>query len=102
MYSQPWSPTPSTTAAHARVAHAEALAGDAGGEDLAAGGAVEHGVADDGCSSGPLERRRLGGWIDDAAAGHALADVVVGFADQPEGHALGQEGAEALAGDAGR
>jgi hypothetical protein len=31
----------------AGVAHAEALAGDAAEEDLAGGGAVEHGVADD-------------------------------------------------------
>ena len=34
---------------------------------------------------------------DDAAAGEALAGVVVGVADQVEGDAPGQEGAEALA-----
>ena len=41
MYSQPWSPTPSTTAVRAAVADAEALAGEAAQEDLAAGRAVE-------------------------------------------------------------
>ena len=48
MYSQPWSPTPSTTALGARVAHREALAGQARGRTrLPARRAVEHGVADD-------------------------------------------------------
>ena len=47
MYSQPWSPTPSTTAWRAAVAHGEALAGDAAEEGLAAGRAVERDVADD-------------------------------------------------------
>ena len=47
MYSQPWSPTPSTTAFGAAVAHAEALAGHAADVGLAAGGAVERHVADD-------------------------------------------------------
>ena len=35
---------------------------------------------------------------DDPAAGQPLAQVVVGVAEQAHGHALGQEGAEALAG----
>ena len=47
MYSQPWSPTPSTTAVGAAVANAEPLAGDAAQVNLAAGGAVEHDVAGD-------------------------------------------------------
>ena len=34
---------------------------------------------------------------DDFAAGEALADVVVGFAKEPNGDAMGEEGAEALA-----
>ena len=46
MYSQPWSPRPSTTAVRAGVAHREALAGHAVEERLAAGGAVERHVAD--------------------------------------------------------
>ena len=47
MYSQPWSPTPSTTATRAGVADGEALARAAIGEERAAGRAVEAGVADD-------------------------------------------------------
>ena len=47
MYSQPLSPQPSTTVDRTRVAHREALAGAAGREQLAGGGAVEAGVADD-------------------------------------------------------
>ena len=38
---------------------------------------------------------------DDLAAGQAFADVIVGVAFQGEGHALGHERAEALAGAAG-
>ena len=37
---------------------------------------------------------------DELCAGKALADVVVGVAFEVEGHALGHEGAEALAGGA--
>ena len=48
MYSQPLAPQPSTTAVGAGVAHGEALAGLAGGEQLAGGRAIEAGVADDG------------------------------------------------------
>jgi hypothetical protein len=47
MYSQPWSPTPSTTGGDAAVPDREALAGHAAAEDLAAGRAVERYVADD-------------------------------------------------------
>ena len=46
MYSQPWSPTPSTTASTPRVADGEALAREAAEERAAGGRAVEHGVAD--------------------------------------------------------
>ena len=45
----------------------------------------------------PLSAARLD---HDAPAGKALADVVVAFAFELEGHALGEEGAEALAGGA--
>jgi hypothetical protein len=47
MYSQPWSPTPSTTAYGAAVAHAEAFAGPAADEGPAGGGAIQGHVADD-------------------------------------------------------
>ena len=47
MYSQPWSPVPSTTAMAPGVAHREALARDAAEVALARDGAVEHRVADD-------------------------------------------------------
>ncbi len=47
MYSQPWSPVPSTTAMRAGVAHRETLAGDAAEVGLALDRAVDHRVADD-------------------------------------------------------
>ena len=94
MYSQPWSPTPSTTALDARVAHGEALAGQAAEERPAAGGAVEHGVADDHVLLG-AEAGAVGRAHGDHAAGHALARVVVGVAPQRERHAGRQPGAEA-------
>ena len=58
MYSQPWSPTPSTTALRARVAHREALAREAAEERAPARRAVEHGVADDHVLLGAVGRRR--------------------------------------------
>ena len=42
-----------------------------------------------------------GGIDDDAAAGEAFADVIVGVAFEFERDALGEEGAEALSGGAG-
>ena len=101
MYSQPWSPTPSTTRDGAGVAHREALAGDALEIGLAGDGAVEHGVADDDVL-GRLALGLLRLAHDDAAARQALADIVVGVARQLERHAARQEGAEALAGGAGQ
>ncbi len=79
----------------ARQAHREALAGDAAQERLAAGGAVEHGVADDDVLG------RLAAEVDarpdrQTAARQALAGVVVGIADQVDRDAGGEEGAEAL------
>ena len=47
MYSQPWSPTPSTTARRARVAHGEALARAAADEQLARRSRRTARVADD-------------------------------------------------------
>ena len=84
----------------AGIAHREALAGHAVEERLAAGGAVEHHVADQDVlfrQEGGVSRR-----IDDQpAAGEALADVIVGVAFQLERDALGQKRAEALPGGAG-
>ena len=67
MYSQPWSPTPSTTAVAPELRTREALAGHAVEVGLAAGRAVEHGVADDDVFLGD-ERRRSARRIDDDAS----------------------------------
>ncbi len=80
----------------ARQAHREALAGDAAEEGLAAGRAVQHGVADDDVLG------RVAAEVDarpdrEPAAREALAGVVVGVADQVDRDALGEERAEALA-----
>src|SRR5262249_28959391 len=80
----------------AAVAHRESLSGQPGGVELAAGGAVEHGVSDDDV----LLRREAcsgRGTHDDPAAGEALADVVVGVALELERDSRRQERAEALA-----
>ena len=100
MYSQPWSPVPSTTAVRAGVAHAEALAGHAAEERLAVDRAVQHGVADDDVLVGAAAEV-VGRPHDDAPARQSLADVVVGLADQIERDAARQERAEALPGGAG-
>ena len=84
----------------AGVADGEALAGHAVEEGLAAGGAVQHDVADDDVLFGH-EGRRAGRVDDELAAREALADVVVGVAFERQRHAVGQERAEALAGRAG-
>src|SRR5690606_23239849 len=67
----------------ARVAHRKAFAGHAAEEGLAAQRAVQHRVADDDVL-GPVAAEVVGRAHDDAAAGQALADVVVAFADQVE------------------
>ena len=71
-----------------------------GRHQRAAGGAVEAGIADDraSCELNAGEHR----WAnDDAAAGHALADVVVGVALEVHVQAAGVPDTEALAGGAG-
>ena len=83
----------------AGVADGEALAGDAVEEDFAAGGAVEDHVADQDAFL-RQEARGLGRIGDDAAAGKALAEVVVGVAFKFERDAVGNECAKALAGRA--
>src|ERR1700709_894775 len=80
----------------AGVTHRETLAGDAAEIAFALDRAVHHGVADDDGLLRPDAgiARRLD---DDAAAGQALADIVVGFAFEIEGDAARQPGAERLA-----
>ncbi len=81
---------------HAGVADAEALAGEAAEERLAAGRAVKNGVADD-----HVLLRDEGGALRRAdrhhATGHALARVVVGVAPERQRHARSQPRTEALA-----
>ena len=66
----------------AAVADPEALASATGGKEVAAGGAIENGVAGDDLRR--VERRRSRRPDGDLAAGHSLADVVVGFAFEIE------------------
>src|SRR5690606_10783732 len=83
----------------ARVAHGEPLAGRARGEQLAAGRAVQAGVADD--DRVPRHELRAVRRPDhEAAAAHALADVVVRVARQREIEPGHVPGAEALPGRA--
>ena len=99
MYSQPWSPTPSTTAVapELRTAKRSPAMPLKNASPLVA--PYEHHVADQDVlfrQEGGAARR-----IDDQrAARESLADVVVGIAFQLERHALGQERAEALPGRA--
>ncbi len=83
----------------AGVADGEALAGHTLQIHFAAGGAVEADVADHDVLLGDEAggARRVN---DHLAAGEALAHVVAGVAFELEGDALGQEGAEGLAGRA--
>ena len=84
---------------HAAVADAEALAGHAAEEHLAAGRSVERDVADDDVLLGH-EGRAFGGMNDDPSAGHALAEVVVGVALETDRDSVGEERSEALTGGA--
>ncbi len=83
----------------AGVAHSEALATLAGREQLAAGRAIQAGVAHDG---GVLtgEARALRRPDHQLAAGHTLADIVVGVTLQVQVQAAGVPDAEALPGRA--
>ena len=84
----------------ARVSHAEPLAADAADEDLAARGPVGHDVARDHVVFRPEEG--VGHRPHDhAAAGEALAAVVVDVADDRHLDAGHAEGHQALAGRAG-
>src|SRR5204863_1142509 len=85
--------------ARARVAHPEALAGEAAEERLARGRAVEDGVADDHVLLGG-ERRALRRADGDRAAREALAGVVVRVAEERQLDAGREPRAERLAGRA--
>ena len=79
----------------ARQTHREALTGHATEEGLTTGGPIQHRVAHDDVLRGVTAE------VDarthhHTAARQTLAGVVVGFADQVQADALGQEGAEAL------
>src|SRR5690606_1569492 len=79
------------------VAHRETLTRGTGGEQLAAGGAVQAGIADDGRvlrAEGAVLRRR----DHQLAAGPTLAHVIVGIAFQVEVKATGIPYTEALPG----
>src|SRR5439155_12107042 len=81
----------------ARIAHAEALAGNTAEVRFARDRAIHHRVADDDVGLG--DRRTCGIRVDDdAPAGKAFAHVVVGGALQLERDPTREESAEALAG----
>src|SRR6201999_1804152 len=79
------------------IADGESLAGAAGREQLSAGRAIQTGVAhDDGLARREIRSRRRP--QDDTAAGHAFADVVIGFALEIEMQAACVPHPEALSG----
>ena len=86
MYSQPWSPTPSTTAVTPLLRTQKRSPASPRTERLAAGGAVERDVADDdvllGGEAGVLRRVD-----DDAPARQPFAEIVVGVAFERNGDA---------------
>ena len=84
----------------AGVARGEPLAHPAAQVDLAGGGAEQQGVACDHVVLGQ-EQHVVGRPDDDAATRKALADIVVGVADQLEGDTGRQERADRLARGAG-
>ena len=81
----------------AREADAEARVGRTLHEEAATLGAVGERLADGAVDAAPLGVRAL--QDRDGAAEHRLADAVLGAALDPDHHAPGVEGAEALAGD---
>ena len=83
----------------AGIAYREALAGDSGGIERAAGGAVQAGIAhDDGVFGDEARARRMA--QHDPPRCHALANVVVGIALEVEVQAAGVPDAKTLTGDA--
>ena len=76
------------------IANRESFTRLTGDEQLAGGGSIEDGVA--GKHIAAL-RGILAGVNDNGAAGKPFADVIVSFAEQFQGEAVGQERAETLA-----
>ncbi len=97
IYSQPWSPVPSTTATAPELRTQKRSPATPLMKALPRGGAVEGHVADDHIVLAGIERAVLRGIDDQLAAGEALAQVIVGVALQLQGQSLGDEGAEGLA-----
>src|SRR5690606_19410373 len=77
----------------ARIANRQAFAGLACRAQRARGCAIKNGVANDAVVLAD-ERARHGGAYDDAAAREALADIVIGIAEDFERDALAEESAE--------
>jgi hypothetical protein len=101
MYSQPWSPVPSTTAEAPELRTQKRSPATPRKKTSPSVAPYKHGVADDDV----LARNATEGsgrTDDDAPAGKSLAHVVVGFAGEVERDAARQEGAEALPGGAGQ
>ena len=76
------------------VPDSEALSGTASNKKLARGSAIENGVAGKNVTAPRSGEPRGDG---DGSAGETLSDIVVGFALELEGDALGKKCAEALA-----
>ena len=95
MYSQPWSPTPSATAAAPELRTQNRSPAIAVDERLAGGGAVQGHVAHDDVLAG-IEGAALGRIEDQLAAGEALAEPVVAVPLQLQRQPLGEKGAEGL------
>jgi hypothetical protein len=98
MYSQPWSPTPSTTAVAPELRTAKRSPAMPL-RKLRRWLRRRDDVADEDAFFGQ-EAGGLGRIGDDAAAGEAFAEIVVGVAFEFERDAVGNECAEALAGRA--
>ena len=81
----------------AAIADGEAFSGAAGDVEFSGRRAVEHGVADEDVAA---QGSFVSGGDCDRAAAQALADVIIGFAEQTEFHSRDQECAEALSGGA--
>ena len=71
----------------ARQAHRKALTGHPAEKRFAAGGAIHHGIAHNGVADGFAPKINTGPNYY-APAGQALAGVVVGVANQVQGHAI--------------
>ena len=101
MYSQPWSPTPSTTAHAPELRTAKRSPARPRKNARPRGRAVEHGVADDHVLLGAeVLAHALARADREHAARQALAGVVVGVAAQRERDARREPAAEALPGRA--